>query len=183
MIRPVAISLLLAFLVSGCADEGIEEPVLTREILIKPQKHTAKSKNIHKAAQKKNAKSHKKRPIPTCANPVKKSVAKKTETAITPTTTSFAVFFEQRQAAFKEQSEPVLSSIIKTLAKEGSYIVVISDKSKAGKDDLALSLERMQAVKSRLVNGGIKESAIQIASKGNKGKNKVNHKVEIFLND
>ncbi len=183
MIRAVAISLMVAFLVSGCSAESVEEPILVQEVPVKLEKHPIKSHVIHKASHKKTTKSRKKQPIPTCVNQPKKNIVKKPEISVTPTTTSFAVFFEQGQPSFKAQSEPVLSSIIKTLAKEGSYIVVISDKSKGGKDDLALSLERMQAVKSRLLNGGIKESAIELGNKGKKVKHKVNHKVEIFLND
>ena len=106
-----------------------------------------------------------------------------------PATTSFIVLFEPNSAMFTAGADSVLSDVVKSLAlqKDGSYEVVIRDKTAAIKND-QLPVTRIQAVKNRLVEAGIKESAIDINRGAGKRINRpinrpINRRVEIFLNE
>lgn len=102
-----------------------------------------------------------------------------------PATTSFIVLFEPNSAIFTAGADSVLSDVVKSLAmqKDGSYEVVIRDKTATGKND-ELPVARVQAVKNRLVEAGIKESAIDINNGAEKRINRpINRRVEIFLNE
>lgn len=113
-----------------------------------------------------------------------KESVKTTETpaAIAPTTTSFVVFFEPDKNIITTVADSTISEIIKSLGAQKDYSVVIIDKSKNKDSNLELSLERIQAIKARLTEAGIQESAIE-PSNEKQINNKIKHKVEIFIND
>lgn len=109
-------------------------------------------------------------------------IDKKQNLSIVPTTTSFVMFFESGKTDITAMADLTIGEITKTLAAQENYSVVIIDKSSNKQDNLELSLERIQAVKMRLVEAGIKESSIETSSE-KQSSNKINYKVEIFLND
>ncbi len=99
---------------------------------------------------------------------------------LAPTTTSFVVFFESGKDSFASVSDSTMAEIIKIVRSNKGYEVVIIDKAAGKKDNIELSLERIQAVKMRLIEEGVKEAAIKI--NGGVGK-QINNRVEIFLNE
>ena len=118
----------------------------------------------------------------------KKTAIKPTTTAMAtmPTTTSFMLFFSPDSTALTTTAESVMNEVINTLAKEvgKDYEVVIVDKSATRKNHLELSLERVQAVKHKLLEAGIGESVIVTGgSTGKQATRQTRRKIEILLND
>ena len=95
--------------------------------------------------------------------------------------TSYAVFFEPGKAEVSEPGMNVITEIIKSLRDSSDYAVVLHNS----KDHPGKAAERVQVVKKLLMAGGVKESAMKVAS-GNAdvetGK-PVSRRVEIFLNE
>lgn len=112
----------------------------------------------------------------------KKKYAKKIEDKFSPATTSFMVVFTKDTVNLTAAAESTMSEIINNLAKEADkgYEVVIIDKSAGKKDHLELSLERVQAVKNKLLGAGINESAIKTDGSMSKQSKR---RIEILLND
>jgi OOP family OmpA-OmpF porin len=127
-----------------------------------------------------------KKPLSKTSKKAHKQANKKIENKIiaptAPTTTFFMVVFEPNKVVFTQAADLVLSDIAKTLVTKGDngYEVVITDKTENNKDSLELSLERVQAVKNRLVESGVKASAIK---NGIVKEKQINHRIEVFLNE
>lgn len=140
--------------------------------------------NLPKKSYKKAPKKIAKKTVKAAKESVAKEtiIEKKQNVSIAPTTTSFVVFFESGKTNITAIADSTIGEIIKALFAQENYSVVIIDKSSNRKDNLELSLERIQAVKTRLVEASIKESSIVTGSE-KQSSNKINYKVEIFLND
>lgn len=104
------------------------------------------------------------------------------KTDITPAILSFVLFFEQNSNAITPESDITINRVADSLVGKDGYVVVIIDKSKNSKDSSGLPFERMQAVKDRLSGLGVKEGAINMTAE-KQIDNKINRKVEIFIND
>jgi OOP family OmpA-OmpF porin len=119
-------------------------------------------------------------------------------TIVTPTkaeTEAYLVFFQGQDAGLTESGKRVIDEVVNQLAQEQSYEVVLhgyTDTTGTPEDDLKLSESRAQSVKQRLVDGGVRASAIKVFAFGKSDTpvktadnvaEPANHRVEIFLND
>lgn len=110
-------------------------------------------------------------------------------------TTSYIVFFDWGQALITEAGGMVVDEVVKTLAAQDHYEVVLNshtDTSGSSLYNMQLSQRRADAVKARLVAGGVAENAIKTFAFGESDltvktkdgiKEKANRRVEIFLNE
>ena len=108
---------------------------------------------------------------------------------------AYVVFFEWNQSVMSAQGMKVTGEVIDLLKDESNYEVVLnghSDTAESRDNDFDLSQRRADAVRQRLVSGGIKEDAIKVFAFGSSDphvktgpgvKEPANRRVEIFLND
>ncbi len=110
-------------------------------------------------------------------------------------TTSYIVFFPWGQTFISEEGAKVIDGVAAQLKGSEGYEVVLnghSDLSGDAKYNLQLSKRRAEAVKARLVQAGVAETAIQIFAFGESDpmvktadgvKEPKNRRVEIFLGE
>jgi OmpA-OmpF porin, OOP family len=108
---------------------------------------------------------------------------------------AYVVFFEWNTSSLSAQGVKVTDQVVDLLKGEDRYEVILnghSDTAESKEGDFALSQRRADAVKQRLVSGGVKEEAIQTFAFGSSDphvkngpntKEPANRRVEIFLND
>jgi len=110
-------------------------------------------------------------------------------------TTSYVVFFDLGQSVINEAGGMVVDEVVKTLSSQDHYEVVLNshtDTTGNSLYNLQLSQARADAVKARLIAGGVTEEAIKTFAFGESDlkvktkdgvKEKTNRRVEIFLNE
>lgn len=110
-------------------------------------------------------------------------------------TTSYVVFFDWGQSIITEAGSTIIDEVVRTLEPKETYEIILNghtDTVGSDKYNLQLSQRRADAVKKRLVEGGVKAEAIKIFAYGEsdpavKTKDgvaeKANRRVEIFLGD
>lgn len=81
----------------------------------------------------------------------------------TPETLSYIVVFDPKQAALSEGGKKVVDDVVATLKDMNDYSVIISgyaDPAAIVKYDNAVAAARIDSIKARLVEGGVKDNAI-----------------------
>ncbi len=101
-------------------------------------------------------------------------------------TSSYMVFFDDNHTALPDEGKKVVDEITKSLAGTSDYSVVIG-----ANQHVEFAQERAEAVKARLVAGGIKATAITVSvaqvpdftmDSGEGDSTPIRHRVEIYLN-
>ncbi len=86
-----------------------------------------------------------------------------------PGTEVYVLFFESSQVAIPVSGKRIIDEVIRAVEPFESYEIVLNghtDTKGDEKDNLKISLLRAEAVKARLVEGGVKESAIKVIAYG-----------------
>lgn len=124
----------------------------------------------------------------------KKSVKAQVEKHARGETEAYIVFFQGQDAELTASGKEVVDEVVSQLSHMEHYEVVLhshTDTKGSAEDDLKLSEARAQAVKQRLVDGGVKADAIKSFAFGKSDTpvktadnvaEPANHRVEIFLN-
>jgi outer membrane protein OmpA-like peptidoglycan-associated protein len=101
-------------------------------------------------------------------------------------TSSYMVFFDDRRTGLPDEGKKVVDEISKTLVGTVDYAVVIGSG-----EHVEFAKERAEAVKKRLVEGGVKPEAVTVsvaqvpdfmADSGEGDSTPIRHRVEIYLN-
>ncbi len=101
-------------------------------------------------------------------------------------TSSYMVFFEENLTTLPDAGQRVVDEIAKTLADSSDYSVVIG-----ASEHVEFVEKRAQAVKNRLIEGGVDKNAITVsvskipdfsADSGEGDSAPIRHRVEIYLN-